>query len=266
VPADKVAALVPTQTLLAQLTDPHVHVGPGDRDPAAALATAVRAVMALDARPHAVIVTGDLADNARAREYERVRELLAPLPVPVYVLGGNHDDRDAVREYFALDGSTGRAGQPFRFSATVGGLRLVACDSTIPGRDEGQFDLEQRVWLEAQLAADRTTPTLVAMHHAPLLTGIHALDELGIPRAERDALADVLAVNPQVRRVVAGHVHRGAFDVLGGCGVVACPSTYLQAPLEIPGDELHLVAEPAAFALHALLGDELVSHIQPIEE
>jgi hypothetical protein len=102
------------------------------------------------------------------------------------------------------------------------------------------------------------------MHHLPVLTGIHALDELGLPGADRRALADVLAVHPQVRRVVCGHVHRTAFDVLGGCGVLACPSTYLQAPLEIPGDELRLVDEPAGFFLHAELGEDLVSHLQPI--
>jgi Icc protein len=230
------------------------------------MAAGVRAVLELNPRPQAVLVTGDLADTPGAREYERVRELLAPLPMPVFVLGGNHDDRDALREYFALNGSTGNAGEPFRYSAAIGGLRLVVCDSTIPGRDQGQFDLEHRGWLEAELALDTATPTVVAMHHLPVLTGIGPLDELGVPEADRTALADVLAVNPQVRRVVSGHVHRGLFDVLGGCGVVACPSTYLQAPLEIPGDELRLVPEPAGFLLHAELGEELVSHLQPIQE
>jgi 3',5'-cyclic AMP phosphodiesterase CpdA len=211
-------------------------------------------------------VTGDLTENAAAREYERVRELLAPLPMPVYVIGGNHDDRDAIREYFALDGSTGKVGAPFRYSVEVAGLRLIGCDTTIPGSDAGQFDLEHRVWLEGELARDRDVPTVVAMHHTPMLIGIHELDELGVPAPDRSALGDVLALNPQVRRVICGHVHRGAFGVLGGTGVMACPSTYLQAPLEIPGAELHLVPEPAAFALHVLLGDELVSHLQPIDE
>lgn len=260
--------MIPGQptTLLAQLSDPHVHVGRRDRDPAKALAAAVRAVLELNPRPHAVLVSGDLADSPGAREYERVRELLAPLPMPVFVLGGNHDDRDAIREYFALNGSTGQAGEPFRYSAAIGGIRLVVCDSTIPGRDVGQFDLEHRVWLEAELAADNATPTIVAMHHLPVLTGIRPLDDVGMPEVDRHALADVLAVNPQVRRVVSGHVHRAAFDVLGGCGVVACPSTYLQAPLEIPGEELRLVAEPAGFFLHAEIGEEVVSHLQPIAD
>jgi 3',5'-cyclic-AMP phosphodiesterase len=254
------------RTLLVQLSDPHVHVGRGDRDPAQALATAVRAVGQMPTRPQAALVTGDLVDNPGAREYERVRELLAPLGMPIYVLPGNHDDRDALREYFALNGSTGKVGEPFRYTARVGELRLVVCDSTRPGFDDGQLDLEHRAWLEAELAADRNATTIVALHHPPLITGIEALDRIGLAPQDRVALADLLALHPQARRVVAGHVHRAAFDVLGGCGVVACPSTYLQAPLEIPGDELYLTPEPAAFVVHALLGEELVSHVQPVDD
>lgn len=251
--------------LLAQLSDPHVQVGRGDRGPAEALARAVRAVLALDPGPRAVLVSGDLVDAPGAREYERVRELLAPLPMPVFVVAGNHDDRDALRELFVPDGSAGGAGEPFRYSARVDGVRLVACDTTRRGFDDGELSAEHRFWLEQQLVMDPATPTILALHHPPIEIGIRPLDELGLPEPARIALGDILALHPQVRRVVAGHVHRGAFGVLGGCGVMTCPSTYLQAPLEIPGGELRLVPEPPAFAVHAALGDDVVSHLQPIE-
>jgi 3',5'-cyclic-AMP phosphodiesterase len=231
-------------TVLAQLSDPHMRLPPEDQGAGAALEAAVRAVLALDPLPDAVIVTGDLADGARAAEYERVQELLAPLPMPVHLLPGNHDDSAVIG-----------AGYAVRF----GDLRLVACDSTIPGRDEGEVDLE---WLESCLAEDRSTPTIVAMHHVPILTGIGGLDAIGL--TNRDALAGLLERSPQVRRVIAGHVHRGAFGVVGGCGVVACPSTNLQSKLEIGAEDFTIVREPPAFAVHALLDGELVSHLQPV--
>ncbi len=78
--------------ILAQLSDPHIRMPPEDEGSGAALEAAVRSVLALDPLPDAVIVTGDLADGAAPAEYERVRELLEPLPMPVYVLPGNHDD------------------------------------------------------------------------------------------------------------------------------------------------------------------------------
>jgi DNA-binding LacI/PurR family transcriptional regulator len=52
-------------------------------------------------QPDAVLVTGDLTDDGDPRSYARVRELLAPLAVPVHPIPGNHDDRDALREAFA---------------------------------------------------------------------------------------------------------------------------------------------------------------------
>jgi Icc protein len=233
-------------TVLAQLSDPHMRLGPEDEGAGAALEAAVLSVLALDPLPDAVVVTGDLADGAAPAEYERVRELLAPLPMPVHLLPGNHDDSAAVGASYAV---------------RVGDLRLVACDSTIPGRDDGELDLE---WLGAELAREPQAPTIVAMHHPPILTGIGGLDVIGLPAATRVALAGLLERSPQVRRVIAGHVHRGAFGVVGGCGVVVCPSTNLQAKLEIGAEGFTIVREPPAFAVHALLDGELVSHLQPV--
>jgi 3',5'-cyclic AMP phosphodiesterase CpdA len=230
-----------------------------------ALAAAVRAVLDLKLPPDAVVLSGDLVNDPGARQYERVRELLGPLPMPVYVMAGNHDDRDALREYFALaDGSTGAVGAPFHYSVRVGDVRLIVCDSTIPGHEEGSYDTERRAWLEAELAADPATPTIVAMHHPPLLTGMPAFDEIGLPELDRLALGELLAAHPHVVRVVAGHVHRAIFGTAGGCGVVVCPSTYLQAPLEIGTTELHLVREPPGFAAHSTVDGGLASYIQRI--
>ena len=116
--------------------------------------------------------------------------------------------------------------------------------------------------LEARLDGDE--PTIVAMHHPPLVTGIGGLDAIGLPEHQRAALAALLARSPHVRRVAAGHVHRGAFGVLGRCGVIACPSTNLQARLQFRSDGFEFGNEPPALVLHADLGGELVSHVQPI--
>ena len=102
------------------------------------------------------------------------------------------------------------------------------------------------------------------MHHPPLLTGIPVLDEIGLPAEQRAALAKLLARYPDVRRVVAGHVHRTAFALLGGCGIVTAPSTNLQARLEIGGQAFDFRPEPAGFMLHVELGGELVSHLQTL--
>jgi 3',5'-cyclic-AMP phosphodiesterase len=240
--------------MIAQLSDPHVRI-PEEHDSADALARAVAAVLELEPLPDAVLVTGDLAEHADPAEYARVRELLEPLTMPVHVLPGNHDDPLAMREHFPLAGD-GR----YQYAAHCGPLRLVACDTSRRGRDDGDLDLD---WLEAQLAAD-DAPTIVAMHHPPLLTGIGGLDAIGLPPAQREALAALLERSPHVRRVAAGHVHRTAFAWLGGCGVVTCASTNLQTRLQIRDEGYELGDDPPAFLVHALLDGELTSHVQPI--
>jgi 3',5'-cyclic-AMP phosphodiesterase len=214
----------------------------------------VAAVLEIEPLPDAVVVTGDLAEHAAAAEYERVSELLEPLPMPVHVLPGNHDDPAALRAHFPLDGDG-----EYRYAADCGSLRLVACDTSRRGRDDGELDLD---WLADQL--DGETPTIVAMHHPPLDTGIGGLDEIGLPPAQRAALGELLARSPQVRRVVAGHVHRTAVDVVGGCAVVACPSTNLQARLQIRAEGFEIGNDPPAILLHVLLGDRLVTHVHPL--
>jgi hypothetical protein len=74
----------------------------------------------------------------------------------------------------------------------------------------------------------------------------------------------VLARHPQVRRVVAGHVHRAIVAELAGRAVLTVPAVYRQASLDFGGEHFALSADPAGFALHAWTGTELVSHLQPI--
>jgi 3',5'-cyclic-AMP phosphodiesterase len=247
--------------LLVQLSDPHIGATWGYGDPVAGLRAAVASVRRLPDRPDAILMSGDLADNAADDEYELVGDLLKQIDAPLYVLPGNHDDRDALHRHFGVPGGDGA---PVQYAADLGPLRLVVLDTTRPGEDPGQLDGQRLAWLEAELAAAPDRATLLAMHHPPLSTGIAAWDEIGLPVADRVALGKVIRRHPQVRRVVAGHVHRTIAAELAGRAVLAIPSTYVQARLDFNAGEIELVADPPAFAVHALLDGELASHVQPV--
>jgi 3',5'-cyclic-AMP phosphodiesterase len=247
--------------LLVQLSDPHIGAEWADGDPVARFAAAVESVGALRPQPDAMVVSGDLADNAADAEYERVRELLAPIRAPLYVLPGNHDDRRALHRHFGVPGANG---EPVQYAVDLGPLRLVVLDTTRPGEDPGALDAERLAWLDAELAAAPKVPTLLAMHHPPLSTGIPVWDELGLPVADQWALAEVVERHRQVRRLVAGHVHRTITAELAGRAVLTVPSTYVQVRLNFHAEEIELAAETAGFAVHALLDGELISHIQPV--
>ena len=247
--------------LLVQLSDPHIGATWAGGDPVARLRAAVESVRRLPDALDAVLMSGDLADNAADGEYELVRELLAQLGAPVYVLPGNHDDRDTLRRHFDLPGAVGT---PVQYAVELGPLRLVVLDSTRPGEDRGELDPGRLRWLDAELAVAPDRPTLLALHHPPVSTGITAWDEIGLPVADRRALAEVLHRHPQVRRIIAGHVHRTMTAELAGRAVLAVPSTYVQTRLSFNSDEIETAAEPPGFAVHALLDGELASHVQPV--
>ena len=247
--------------VLAQLSDPHIGAEWFDDQSAPRLTVVVESVRELRPQPDAVLVTGDLADHAADEEYELLRELLAPLDAPLYVLPGNHDDRGAVSRHFGLPGGDG---EPVQYSVDLGPLRLVALDTTIPGADSGSLDGGRLEWLDSELAAASGQLTLVAMHHPPIPTGIPVWDDIGLAPADRRALGEVIAQHPQVRRLVGGHVHRAIEGELAGRAALTVPSTYVQARLNFMMQEIELSADPAGFAVHAVVDGELISHIQTV--
>ncbi len=245
--------------LLLQISDTHLGADWHGLDPDECLLRAVEAILDLSQRPDALVVSGDLTQNGTPEEYQRVRELLAPLDLEPHVLPGNHDLRRPLREAFGLPGK----GQEHASHAVdLGPLRLLCLDSTIPGAEAGALDEGRIEWLDRALGEEREKPTVLAMHHPPLTTAIPSFDAIGLAPEWRAALAEVLARHPQVARVIAGHVHRVIVAELAGRGVLSIPSTYLQAKLEFSPAPIEMAPDPPGFAIHALRDGTLTSHVQ----
>lgn len=244
--------------LIAQLSDLHICDEWEGVDPVAQAERVVEAVGALPNPLDAVLVTGDLTDDGSERNYRRARELLERLGAPLYVLPGNHDDRGRLREAFALPGA---GDEPVNYTTEVGGLRLVVFDSIVPGQDAGTYSQERLEWLDERLCEQPEAPTLLALHHPPLPTGVPEWDAINLTRADREAMAAVVARHPQLRVIVGGHLHRTAAGALGGCAVLSAPSACLQVRPNYVHDKVEFIGPPG-FAIHVLRGDELSSQVQ----
>jgi 3',5'-cyclic AMP phosphodiesterase CpdA len=246
---------------IVQLSDPHLGAS-WRREPARALTAALRQVReTLPGGPDAVILTGDLANTPAEAEYEQARRLLDQLSAPLYLLAGNHDDAEAMGHHFDLPD---RPREHLSYVADLGPVRLVVVDTQDPGNVEGKLDRIRLQWLDGVLGADSVTPTLLAMHHPPIATGVPAMDAIGIAPEQRQALSEVVARHRQVQLIACGHVHRAVSGNLNGVSVLAVPSTGLQLALDLQTDELAFVDEPPCFAVHMLVQGRLVSHLQPV--
>lgn len=251
-------------TLLAQLTDLHIRkpgrLAYGRLDTAPYLQAAVQSVLGLRQRPDALVLTGDLTDFGRAEEYDHLARLLAPLPMPVYLLPGNHDARDALRLTFPDHAYLGSAGF-VQFGVDVGELRLVALDTVDEGRSGGRLCAERLDWLAAELDRHNDRPVVIAMHHPPFPTLIGHMDRIGLQEGAR-ALEVLVASHPNVERIVCGHLHRTIYARFGGTVVSTAPSPAHQVCLDLDEQAASAwVLEPPGFHVHAWSGHgRLVTH------
>lgn len=244
--------------LLLQLSDSHIGAAWGDGDPLGRTAAMVEHLRRLPDQPDAILITGDLADNGEHGEYVALSGLLESLGATCYPLPGNHDVREALRRHYGLPGD---GDSPINYSVDLGPLRLVILDSTRPGHDEGELDEPRLSWLDQELAAEPAMPTLLAMHHPPIVTGARAWDRIGIAERDRQALGDVLARHSQVRMVVGGHLHRTIASQLVGCPVLAAPAIYETALPDFEAYELKLGGSAPSYVFHVLADDNVISHV-----
>ncbi len=253
-------------TFLAQITDPHIRepgrLAYGRINTAPYLERAVRSLLALHQRPDALVLTGDLTDFGRAAEYAHLAELLAPLgDLPVYLLPGNHDERQQLRSSFPTHAYLQGEGEFVQYSARVGPLRLIALDTVAPGQSHGVLCGERLAWLERELAACQGEPVVIAMHHPPFRTLIGHMDKIGL-LAGAPELEAIVARHANVERIICGHLHR-AIDVrFGGTIASTCPAPGHQVALDLqPEAPSAWMLEPPAFRVHAWDGQRLVSHL-----
>ncbi len=248
--------------LIAQITDLHVTLRDkplqGRVNTAAYLEQAVAKLCAINPNPDVVLITGDLVDNGDAVEYQLLRSIIAPLAMPVYVIPGNHDDREVLRREFADHVYLPKQGF-LHYAIEDFPVRLIALDTVIPRQTGGELCPERLAWLEASLNQSQEKPTLIFMHHPPFATGIAHMDSVGL--ANPSAFARIIERNLQVERIICGHVHRAIQSKFAGTLALTCPSAAHQIDLDMAADApAAFIMEPAGLMLHLWNGDFLATH------
>ncbi len=253
--------------LICQISDLHVKtpglLSYGVVDTSAMLRACVAHIAALRPQPDIVIASGDLTDAGRGDEYHHLRELLAPLTMPVYLLPGNHDHRERMQVVFA-DHTYLEQDPPFmQYAVEEFPVRILALDTVIPHAGAGTLCHTRLDWLAARLDEQRTRPTIIVMHHPPFRTLIAHMDEMGMDRASSDALKAIVQRHPQVERVLCGHLHRPIQVRWAGTLASTAPSPAHQVALNLAADAPpQFVMEPPAYQLHHWSADSgLVTHL-----
>ena len=249
---------------IAHLTDTHI-VPDGDLlngmiDSAAQLRSAIAHINALSPPADAVIVSGDLVNDANDEAYENLLTILATLTAPYFVIPGNHDDRSKMTALFGgtdffpvTEGFAHYAIESFE-------LRLIGLDSTEIGKERPEFCETRAAWLEAKLQEQPDKPTLLFIHHPPMITGVGFYDEVADPGwAAR--LDQIISRTDCIRLIACGHVHSHVSGTCGGKPVVSAIGSASTLVSEIGADRPPaLIKEPGPLLVHYWTGQTMVTH------
>lgn len=259
--------------LIAQMTDIHIGFDP-DAKPEELNRVRFRAtldrVVSSPNRPDMLVLSGDLTDHGDRESFRKTSALLEGCPFPLLPMVGNHDTREELLGAFpdcpSEDGFV-------QYLVERDGLRILMLDTLEPGRHGGAFCEKRRDWLRARLDEAKEAPTLIFMHHPPVVAGIGWMD----PCEDESWIANfgaALAGHEQnILAIHCGHLHRPLSTTFNGIPLNVTPSV---APLvamdlrpidpQTPDDRDLITTEPPSYALHRWDGKNLVTHYEVVND
>ena len=258
--------------LIAQMTDIHIGFAPDER-PEEYNRVRFRATLArlLDApnKPDMLVLSGDITDNGDLDSFEKTAALLAECPFPVWPMVGNHDTREALVAAFP---QVRLEGEFLHYAVEAEGMRILLLDTLESGRHGGAFCQARAIWLTAQLDAAPDTPTLIFMHHPPVVSGIEwmdpAPDEAWIQR-----FGSVVEGRRQILAIHCGHLHRPLATTFRGIPLHVTPSVAPLVAMDLRPIDKHvpdgrdlITTEPPTYAIHRWDGASLVTHYERVSD
>ena len=151
-----------------------------------------------DLQPEIVICSGDLTTFGFKEEYALAKDYLDRIDCEtVVVIPGNHDSRNV--GYIHFEELFGERNSVLR----VGGVTVVAVDSTEPDLDNGQIGRGRYRWIEEQFSAPSDFRVFVLHHHLLPVPGTGR--ERNVVYDAGDCLECLQRAN--VNLVLSGHKH-----------------------------------------------------------
>lgn len=180
-----------------------------------------------------LVISGDLTETGCAKAYERLRAIMAEVPLSWCAIPGNHDSREAMRAFASTAPWMPDEG-PINWREDLGDTTILGLDTLVEGAAHGALSDETLEWLRVTLVDLRHRPVLIFMHHPPFQTGILAMDAIGLKRHEQ--FETILFEHDGPVHIACGHVHRMMIGQVANRQVVIAPGTSHAVSLDLQSD------------------------------
>jgi 3',5'-cyclic AMP phosphodiesterase CpdA len=174
------------------------------------------------------VITGDLADHGDPDEYQVAVQHLSQVPTPTNILAGNHD------RHIAMQSGVPRPGLTMDRVQRVGPWLFVFADTNHNGRTlnadgrlvdhperlhaDGRLGPAECGWISDIIETSDAEHIWLWMHHPPAVGGVFHSSALN------DDVSSLIATNPNIRGVGAGHVHSDIVTDIADRPVFVCPA------------------------------------------
>jgi len=214
---------------ILQITDPHIAAPPrlvsNKLNTIKLLEAAIDRILKdwkLIGPVDALVVTGDISDKGDLESYLAFKTQVERLPIPYYLIPGNHDLREPMRKCFSDSVYIPDSGK-INWVQDLNDLRIVGLDTLVPQSSAGALDDPTLDFLESALRGAPQKPTLIAMHHPPFKSGIRFMDDIGLEGIQQ--LDDILKSAKNDIRIICGHLHGMIIGSIGNRIAIASPAT-----------------------------------------
>jgi len=209
----------------------------------------------------ALIITGDITNCGCPDEYAMAARILGQLDMPVYLIPGNHDQKENFLEGLGeLYPYLGNTPQAMTYVVDDFPVRMVFLDSSLEGEIKGRLTRASLEWLDHILSQQPDVETAVFIHHHPLASGCRHMDTIRCTNGPQ--LIDILKDHPQVTRLFCGHTHRAIVQTIGPLLIMTAPSACHQVPFDTRDPNGFYSLEPPAMLVHRFTPETgLVTHM-----
>ncbi len=209
----------------------------------------------------ACFITGDLTHWGEVKAYRELEKVLARLPMPYFLLMGNHDSRSNFLSVFPEHPKDTNGYIQFCQDTAAG--RLICLDTLDAGKRGGYLCQKRLNWLKKQLLTD--APVYLFMHHPPFKVGLPSMDNDDLQNRD-EFFACIEPHKANIRHIFFGHLHRQVSGNWHDISYSCPPSLVHQTPFDFVNDRVsELSLEPPLYHRVFLDDEQVVIHARDFQ-
>ncbi|OCG47986.1 MULTISPECIES: 3',5'-cyclic-AMP phosphodiesterase [Gilliamella] len=168
-----------------------------------------------------IVASGDFVQDGSKKAYARFAKQINKFNTPCVWLAGNHDNYTYMQDVFAnyqlADNKIVQLGSKWL---------IVLLNSQVVGQAYGFLPESELDFLHNVLTEYSSRNVLVFLHHHPINSGCHWLDQHILKN--RDQLEKIIQKHFNIKGIGWGHIHQKQDYVWHHCKAFATPSTCFQ--------------------------------------